>query len=112
MKPPVSSVTVSIPLASLEAAGVVVHAPPPAMVTKMNCERHLGITERQFLDALRAMRRDPRFAADVIATGKIRGAPPERVLAFLRASTRPAETMEPANEVTSVESHLSAWGVV
>jgi hypothetical protein len=77
-------VTVAIPLDALPA--VTVAAPPPALITKRNAG-HLGMTGPELVRALRAMRADPRFRDAVIVHGKsYRAAPPEAIVAYLRAA--------------------------
>lgn len=95
------SIAIAIPLAALPA--VTVTAPPPALVTKHNAD-HLGLDRRTLLDVLRAMQRDPRFAHEVIVRGKLRGAPPAAILAFLKATpTARAAAPPPVNDVTPAD---------
>lgn len=81
--PPGATATISL---AIPTDGLTVHAPPPALVTNRNPE-HVGLTRRDLLDVLRDMRREPRFAPEVVIRGKIRGASPAAILAFLREQT-------------------------
>ncbi|MFO0755065.1 MAG: hypothetical protein U0359_01125 [Byssovorax sp.] len=70
----------------LPVEALTVVAAPPALITRHNVG-HVGLTVRQLLDVLRAMRLEPRFAPEVVVYGKsVRGAPPAAILAFLRTS--------------------------
>jgi hypothetical protein len=65
---------------------VTVTVAPPALVSKVNAA-HLGLKPNELVRVLRAMRADPRFRDHVIARGKsFRAAPPEAIIAFLRAT--------------------------
>jgi hypothetical protein len=79
------SLTLTIPLDKL--GPVQVNAPPPALVSRINAA-HVGLSPDQLVDALREMARDPRFAAEVVSRGKLRAAPPDAIVRFLRQ--RPA----------------------
>jgi hypothetical protein len=80
-----SSASATISLA-IPTDALTVHASPPALVTNRNPE-HVGLTRRDLLDLLRDMRRNPSFADEVVMRGKIRGASPTAILAFLREQT-------------------------
>jgi hypothetical protein len=94
------SIAIAIPLSALPA--VTVTAPPPALVTKYNAE-HLGLDRRTLLEVLRGMQRDPRFADEVIVRGKLRGAPPAAILAFLKATPAARMTPPPVNDVAPAD---------
>ena len=107
-----SVATLAIDVSALLAAGVVVHAPPPALITARNAE-HVGLTPRQLADALRAMRRDPRWADRVIAHGKVRAVAPADLVSYMRASSvAPSSASSTPSDDTAVSEELLArWGV-
>jgi hypothetical protein len=81
---PGTCLTLSIPLDAIGPLTVTV--PPPALVSKVNAA-HLGLEPNELVRVLRAMRADPRFRDQVVARGKsFRAAPPEAIIAFLRAT--------------------------
>ncbi len=91
----------------LPAEALTVVAAPPALITRHNVG-HVGLTVRQLLDVLRAMRLEPRFAPEVVSYGKsVRGAPPEAILAFLRTSqalpSSSSAPVTPANDAAPVD---------
>jgi hypothetical protein len=69
--------TIAIP------AEVVVQAPPPMLVSRVNAD-FLGMTPDRMTDVLRAMQRDPKYHEAIVGAGKFRSAPPSAVIAFLR----------------------------
>src|SRR5215468_1832063 len=75
--------TVEIP-----AEQMTIYAAPPGLITRRNAH-HLGLTGDELVRIVRAMSRDPRFADQVVMFGKsLRGAPPDSILAYLRAAPR------------------------
>lgn len=105
--------TLAIDVSALLADGrIAVQAAPPALVTARNAEAALGLTPRQLADTLRAMRRDPRWASEVIAVGKIRGATPAAIVGYLHAVTSPANQgdVAPANDTPASSERLARWG--
>jgi hypothetical protein len=106
----------------LPPESLTVVAAPPALITKHNVA-HVGLTVRQLLDVLRAMRLDPSFAPEVVSFGKsVRGAPPEAILAFLRTSptsvfsssaiSTPANDAAPADDVADLAAELGLERVI
>ncbi|WP_437831925.1 hypothetical protein [Sorangium sp. So ce1153] len=78
------TVTIAIPIDAIPA--VTVAASPPALVTKRNAS-HVGMTGPELVRVLRAMKADPRFRSAVIVHGKsYRAAPPDAIVAYLRAA--------------------------
>jgi hypothetical protein len=79
-----STVTIALPPIAIPAVTVV--QARPDIITKRNAG-HLGMTGPELLRILRAMSADPRFRGEVIRYGKAyRGAPPDAIVAFLRAA--------------------------
>jgi hypothetical protein len=103
LAPASASATISL---AIPTDALTVHAAPPALVTNRNPE-HVGLTRRDLLDLFRDMRRNPRFAEEVVMRGKIRGASPTAILAFLREQTahasRPADVSLVAANDTALE---------
>jgi hypothetical protein len=99
-----ASATATISLA-IPADALTIHASPPALVTNRNPE-HIGLTRRDLLDLLRDMRRNPSFAAEVVMRGKIRGASPTAILAFLREQTANASRLLDALPVAANDAAL------
>jgi hypothetical protein len=100
------TMTIAVP-----SEAMVVNAAPPALITRHNVA-HVGLTARQLLDVLRAMRLDPLFAGEVVSYGKaVRGAPPASLLAFMRAkgssaAATPANDAAPVNDVAALAAEL------
>jgi hypothetical protein len=93
-----SAVTLRIPLAAL--SGVVVQAPPPALVSSDTGADHVGLTPAGLREHLAWMARDPRWRGSVIvASRKRRLAAPADVIASMRERYGAArETDEAAND--------------
>lgn len=58
---------------------------PPALITRLNSEAHLGIKGDAYIVLLRDMALDAAFRGEVIKTGKLRAATPEAVIRYLNA---------------------------
>lgn len=92
---PCAAFTVAIPIEAL--SGLTVVNPPPALLTRRNAD-YLGLSSAEFLETLRRMRRDKRFAASVIVCGKLRAAPPDAIVAFLRSVPVPTVDAAPGDD--------------
>ena len=80
-----STFTIAIPPIEVPAH-VHVHEAPPAIVTRRNAG-HVGMAPAELLRVLRAMGRHPGFRDAVVRHGKsFRGAPPDAIVAYLRAA--------------------------
>lgn len=99
-----ASATATISLA-IPTDALTVYASPPALVTNRNPE-HVGFTRRDLLGLFREMKRDPRFAPEVVVRGKIRGASPTAILAFLREQTAHASRPVGASPVAANDAAL------
>lgn len=96
---PSSAVTLTIPLAAL--SGLVVQAPPPALVSSDTGAEHVGLTPAALREHLAWMARHPRWRESVIvASRKRRLAAPCDVIASLRERyAAPAtDAAEPASD--------------
>src|SRR5215468_1511614 len=79
--------TIAVPATvEIPAEQMTIHAAPPGLITRRNAD-YLGLTGDELVRIVRAMSRDPRFADQVVKFGKsLRGAPPDSILAYLRAA--------------------------
>jgi hypothetical protein len=79
--------TIAVPVTvEIPAEQMTIHAAPPGLITRRNAD-YLGLTGDELVRIVRAMSRDPRFAEQVVKFGKsLRGAPPDSILAYLRAA--------------------------
>jgi site-specific recombinase XerD len=100
-------VTLTLPGAAL--AGFTIQA-PPGLVTVRNAE-HLGMTAEELVGVLGAMGADPRFRDHVVQHGKsYRAAPPDAIVAFLRAIQPSGPPEERSNAALPVEPCEQAPG--
>jgi hypothetical protein len=100
-------VTATIALA-IPVEAFTILAAPPALVTNHNPE-HVGLTRRVLLAVFREMVGNPRFAPEVVIRGKIRGAPPAAIVAYLREQTAHASrSVQMAPEAANDDDALDA----
>lgn len=83
---------------------------PPALITRRNAD-HLGLSSAEFLETLRRMRRDKRFGASVIVSGKLRAASPDAIVAYLRSVPVPAADIEADAEDAGVAKIYEELGL-
>jgi hypothetical protein len=96
-------VTVEIP-----AEQMTIHAAPPGLITRRNAD-YLGLTGDELVRLMRAMARDPLFADQVVKFGKsLRGAPPDSILAYLRAAPPAAANDGDQDDDSDVDDALLA----
>jgi hypothetical protein len=79
--------TIAVPATvEIPAEQLTIYAAPPGLITRRNAD-HIGLSGDELVRIVRAMSRDPRFADQVVMSGKsLRGAPPDAILAYLRAA--------------------------
>jgi hypothetical protein len=79
--------TIAVPVTvEIPAEQMTIHAAPPGLITRRNAD-DLELTGDELVRIVRTMSRDSRFADQVVMFGKsLRGAPPDSILAYLRAA--------------------------
>ena len=93
-----ASRTIAVPATvEIPADQMTILAAPPALITRRNAD-YLGLSSAELLETLRRMRRDGRFASSVIVSGKLRAAPPDAIVDFLRSVPIPAADAAPEDD--------------
>jgi len=90
---------------------MMIHAAPPGLITRRNAD-FLGLSGDELVRIVRAMSHDPRFADQVVVFGKsLRGAPPDAILAYLRAAPSiAANDGEPEDDDSAIDDLLAKGG--